>query len=145
MSCLLRMKFALWKMFVRADICAFDSGGGRDGRKSHCMCVTLGNAPRTLCACQVLSDHLVFTAWSDWTSEWTFSFPGCRWAWARFWFWELVLIMASFSKRKPHLHNWVSGGTSSGCKPAVLDLKRLSWGKISISFRFFLFERWKAN
>lgn len=102
------MKFALWKMFVCADICAFDSGGGRDGRKSPravleikhplvserenrelrslgtffflsstrtfpalCFCFffrfslyarDLGNAPRTLCACQVLSDHLVFTA-----------------------------------------------------------------------------------
>lgn len=44
---------------------------------------------------------------------------------------ELGFIAASFHERKPHLHNWVSGGTFSGWQLASSGLKMPLMGQYS--------------
>lgn len=51
---------------------------------------------------------------------------------------EFGLVMISFRKRKPHLHNWVSGGILSDWQLVISGLKCLSRSNIRTLFQLFV-------
>lgn len=51
---------------------------------------------------------------------------------------EFGLIMISFRKRKPHLHDWVSGGILSDWQLVISGLKCLSRSNIRTLFQLFI-------
>lgn len=119
----------------------------RCGRDLIALCLytcDLRNITHTLFACQVLSVHLVFTAWSTlllielleiWVNV---LISRLSLSVGKILIWEFGLIMTSFHKRETHLHNWVSGGALSDWQPVISGLKCLSWGNIQTLFQFFI-------